>query len=294
MSSKSSSPKNSSKNLNGTWSKGKDKDDRTYWRIKDTHPEYINILRCIILRKIPALSFSKDEKMEIIANRLVLTKEQIARQIEDLPIHYPPTNDEFKIELDYINNIQVDKFLTTDDCLFTLNGKKISSQYEEPYNIEPMPLYKNQLIKFSAIAVEGIPEDNAKFKSADASFESNDEQNVFDFWIESHRLYQTPEDILKKTKLILKELCEDWYKSIISEKILENDNDLEVILPFTKNNNQLGNLFRYRLLLDSEITNCYSKHIEVMKTQINIHVERRENKKTNFKKIIRKVIDNIK
>ena len=38
--------------------------------------------------------------------------------------------------------------------MFTLNGKKVDPKYKVPYNIEPMPLYKNQQIKIVAIAAK--------------------------------------------------------------------------------------------------------------------------------------------
>ena len=282
--------------MNGEWKRLIDKKDKTIWKVKKTHPEYVNIIRSIILREIPSLSFDQDDKMDIVAHRLVLTKEQIAKHIESLPIHYPPTNDEFKIVLDVVNNTQIEQFLTTDDCMFTLNGKKVDPKYKVPYNIEPMPLYKNQQIKIVAIAVKGKPKDNAKFKCGDSSFEANDDQNVFDFWIESHRKYQTPNDILKIAREILKDMCEEWYKSIIKE--LKDENLLEITLPINKNMNQFANLLRYRILEDpnvkKEIINCKCNNINVMKSTIDIYIQRRENSKTNFKQIIRKVLDGIK
>ena len=83
--------------MNGEWKRLVDKKDKTIWKVKKTHPEYVNIIRSIILRELPSLSFDQNDKMDIVAHRLVLTKEQIAKHIESLPIHYPPTNDEFKI-----------------------------------------------------------------------------------------------------------------------------------------------------------------------------------------------------
>ena len=62
--------------------------------------------------------------------------------------------------------------------------------------------------------------------------------------------------------------------------------------------NQFANLVRYRILEDpnvkKEIINCKCNNINVMKSTIDIYIQRRENSKTNFKQIVRKVLDGIK
>ena len=54
--------------------------------------------------------------------------------------------------------------------------------------------------------------------------------------------------MLKQAREILKDMREEWYKSIIKE--LKDENLLEITLPVNKNMNQFANLVRYRILED--------------------------------------------
>ena len=35
------------------------------------------------------------------------------------------------VEFEASNNTQIEQFLTTDDCMFTLNGKKVDPKYSQ-------------------------------------------------------------------------------------------------------------------------------------------------------------------
>ena len=115
-----------------------------------------------------------------------------------------------------------DKILnvTSDDCEFFNNGKKIKSIYNNPILI--CKLKKGEMLEFSAVADKGIALNHARYSSVSTCFYEKKDDNKFIFKLSSLSQYNEKEILVIACDILIF-LLEKLKKKLINMKYTKDN-----------------------------------------------------------------------
>lgn len=288
-----------------------------HFRINGTNIDHVivNSLRRIILEELPGFAYDS-ESIKISANSSVYNNDYLKNRIENFPV----TGLDLKLDIEEFLKLKFDKNIendseterqeedteqnfsnfnllnfyvkkentsgdimniTTNDCDFFLEGKKINNIYKNPLLI--CKLKKDEKLELSAIVKKGLPITNAKYSAVGVCCYEEKSQNDFVFKIENRNQYKNKEVIIYGCDILIKRL------QIISDKIVSkkfsSDNHGKIIL--NNENHTFGNLISRGLQEDSNIEYAAYKLDHLLINDVTIEYI------TNGSKTINEIIDKV-
>lgn len=288
---------------------------------KDVDYVVINTLRRFILSEIPQFIFNDFEFLENTSvfnnNQIKLFIQNIpVVGIKNIPMKYKKKkdNEEEAEEDEYLNNLvgnneaeleteteptddsslesltmyvnftndsQEIKSVTTDDVKFYYMGKEITSPYLNPVII--VKLQPKQKIKFSVKTVLGIEKEDAKFSPVAVCAFNEINDNKFKFFIES-RGQLTEKEIIKRACYHIDKKLTKLMK--IFPKTLLKEGEIKI----PKERHSMGNLISFGLekLPETKFSTYYQKH----SLDNEIFIKFGFDKEQDVKKLIEKVCKN--
>ena len=219
---------------------------------KEINYVIINTLRRVILSNIPCYAFNR-ENIKINENTSIYNNNRMKERISFFPIRGVKhkldleeydrlrvytrgkksyTDEEVDDTKDNMNNISVlniylkvkndgDDILdvTTDDCEYYDNGKKIKSIYTHVAKI--CELKKGEKLEFSAIVDKGIPLNHARYCCTSICCYDQKKENDFLFKLESTAQFNEKEILIRATKILL-HILEKNQKELVGTKFSKN------------------------------------------------------------------------
>ena len=276
---------------------------------KDINYVVLNTLRRIILEFIPANAW---DEINIVKNTSVYNNDYMRNRIETLPIfnhdvkldfNYfdiiekytrnieskevfkPEYYKEVNMYIKYKNNTKDIISITTDDCDFFFDGKKINSIYKNPVLV--VKLKPNEEFEMSAKTNINIGLNHIKYSLVSKCSYEEINENKFLFKLFSRGQIDEIEIIKRAIEIILYKL--NKLKDNFSKQKFSSDSHGKIIL--NEEDHTLGNLLsRYLQENDSiELASYRLDHLLIR----NITIEYILNNKKNINEILENIINNI-